>query len=321
MALVKRVLKGCPSGVHPWEAATPAPLPASNGAQDAACSRLPENRNQGTSTRHESAPAPSMTLLGSINPAYSVAGLAVGLLVGMTGVGGGSLMTPLLILVFGIHPATAVGTDLLFAAVTKSVGTAAHGLGQTVDWRVTGRLAAGSIPATAATILILSRVGSPTPATEHLMSLVLGIALVLTAAATLFRARIAAYAAHRSGALTPGQVAVLTVLTGVVLGVVVSLSSVGAGALGMTALILLYRSVPIARLVGSDIAHAVPLTLIAGLGHWYLGGVNVPLLAALLLGSLPGIVVGSVLAARVPDFVLRPMLAGTLLFVGSRLIA
>ena len=262
-----------------------------------------------------------MTLLGTINPAYSVAGLAVGLLVGMTGVGGGSLMTPLLILLFGIHPATAVGTDLLFASVTKSVGTATHGLSQTVDWRITGRLATGSIPATIATILVLSRFGAPTPDIEHLMSLVLGIALVLTAAATLFRARIAAYAARQSGTLRPGQVAALTVATGIVLGIVVSLSSVGAGALGMTALIVLYRAVPIARLVGSDIAHAVPLTLIAGIGHWYLGVVDVPLLGSLLVGSLPGIILGSVLAARVPEFVLRPVLAGTLLFVGSRLIA
>ena len=262
-----------------------------------------------------------MTILGAINPAYSVAGLAVGLLVGMTGVGGGSLMTPLLILLFGIHPSTAVGTDLLFAAVTKSVGTAAHGFGRTLDWRITGWLAAGSIPATVATIVALSWLGSPTPASEHLMSVVLGVALVLTAAATLFRAPIAAYAVRRQGILRPGQVTALTVLTGAVLGVVVSLSSVGAGAIGMTALIVLYRAVPIARIVGSDIAHAVPLTLIGGLGHWYLGAVDFPLLGSLLLGSLPGIVLGSVLAARVPEVVLRPVLAGTLLFVGSRLMA
>ncbi len=261
-----------------------------------------------------------MTVLSAINPAYSVAGLAVGLLVGMTGVGGGSLMTPLLILLFGIHPATAVGTDLLFAAVTKSVGTAAHGLGQTVSWRVTGWLAAGSIPATVLTILVLSWFGSPTPATEHVMSLVLGVALVLTSAATLFRGPITAWASRRSGVVTQSQTAALTVLTGAVLGVVVSLSSVGAGAIGVTALIVLYRALPISRIVGSDIAHAVPLTLIAGIGHWYLGEVNFALLAALLLGSLPGIVVGSVLAARVPEAVLRPVLAGTLLFVGSRLI-
>lgn len=262
-----------------------------------------------------------MTALDAFSPAYSLAGLVVGMLIGMTGVGGGSLMTPILILLFGIHPATAVGTDLLFAAVTKSVGTAAHGLGRTVDWRITGRLAAGSVPATAATIVALSWFGSPTPASEHLMSVVLGVALVLTAAVTLFRGRIAAAVAHQLGTLTPGQVAALTVLTGAVLGVLVSLSSVGAGAIGMMALVVLYRALPISRLVGSDIAHAVPLTLIGGLGHWYLGGVDFPLLGALLLGSLPGILLGSVLAARVPEFVLRPVLAGTLLLVGSRLIA
>ena len=262
-----------------------------------------------------------MSFFDMVNPAYSAVGLSVGLLVGLTGVGGGSLMTPLLILLFGIHPAVAVGTDLLFAAVSKSVGTAAHGMGRTVDWRITGRLAMGSIPATLATLLALQWLGVPTRASEHLMSLVLGFALLLTALATLFRARIAEYATRRFKAPRPERIAALTVLTGVVLGVVVSLSSVGAGAIGITALIMLYPAVPVARIVGSDIAHAVPLTLIAGLGHWYLGGVDFVLLGSLLLGSLPGIVLGSTLAGRVPEFVLRPVLASALLLVGGRLLA
>ena len=262
-----------------------------------------------------------MTLLDAITPAYSVGGFGVGLLVGLTGVGGGSLMTPMLILLFGVAPATAVGTDLLFAAATKSVGTAVHGLGETVDWRVTGRLAAGSIPATAATILLLSHFGAPTPATNHLMSVVLGFSLLLTAVATLLRARIASFASNRLGGVRPERTAALTVLTGAVLGVVVSLSSVGAGAIGVTALIVLYPRLPVARIVGSDIAHAVPLTLVAGIGHWELGGVNPALLFSLLLGSLPGIVIGSLLAARVPEFVMRPVLAGALVLVGSRLLA
>jgi uncharacterized protein len=261
-----------------------------------------------------------MTVLETVNPAYSAAGLAVGILVGLTGVGGGSLMTPLLILLFRIHPSVAVGTDLLFAAVTKSAGTATHGVSQTVDWRITGRLALGSIPATVATLLALHWFGAPSRATEHLMSVALGVALLLTAAVTLARARIVAYASQRLRPMPPQRVAVLTVLTGLVLGAVVSLSSVGAGAIGVTALILLYPGVPIARIVGSDIAHAVPLTLIAGIGHWYLGGVDLGLLASLLLGSLPGIVLGSMLAARVPETVLRPVLAAALLLVGGRLL-
>ena len=262
-----------------------------------------------------------MTMLDTFNPAYSAAGLGVGLLVGLTGVGGGSLMTPLLILLFGIHPSVAVGTDLLFAAVTKSAGTATHGLSRTVDWRITRRLASGSIPAAMATLIILHGAGAPSRATEHMMSVVLGVALVLTAAATLLRAQIASYALSRLRPLAPAREAAFTVLVGAVLGVVVSLSSVGAGALGITALILLYPRVPLAQIVGSDIAHAVPLTLIAGIGHWYLGGVDIGLLGALLLGSLPGIVLGSALAARVPDMVLRPVLAAALLLVGGRLIA
>ena len=256
-----------------------------------------------------------------IDPPYAVSGLGVGLLVGLTGVGGGSLMTPLLVLLFGVHPTTAVGTDLLFAAATKSVGTAAHGLGDSIDWRVTGRLAAGSIPTTVACVLGLSWLGAPGPAVEHLIEVVLGTALLLTAASLLFRVQIVAYVSRRFGEPRPERAAFLTVATGALLGVLVSLSSIGAGALGVTVLVLLYPSLPIARLVGSDIAHAVPLTLIAGLGHWYLGAVDWGLLASLLVGSVPGIIVGSLLAARVPELVLRPLLAGTLLLVGIRLVA
>ena len=245
----------------------------------------------------------------------------MGLLVGLTGVGGGSLMTPLLVLLFGVHPTTAVGTDLLFAAVTKSVGTAAHGLGDSVDWRVTCRLAAGSVPATTACVLALSWLGAPGPAVEHLIAVVLGVALLLTAASLLFRTQIVAYVSRRFGEPRPEHAAVLTVTTGALLGVLVSLSSIGAGALGVTVLVLLYPRLPIARLVGSDIAHAVPLTLIAGLGHWYLGAVDWGLLASLLAGSLPGIIVDSLLAVRVPEPVLRPLLASTLLLVGTRLVA
>ena len=262
-----------------------------------------------------------MTVLETVNPAYSVAGFAVGLLVGLTGVGGGSLMTPLLILLFGFRPSVAVGTDLLFAAATKSVGTAAHGMSHTVDWRITRNLALGSIPATLATLLALHQFGAPTRATEHLMSVALGIALLFTAAVTLARARIVEYAARKLRPMPPKRVAVLTVLTGITIGVVVSLSSVGAGAIGVTALILLYPGLPLARIVGSDIAHAVPLTLIAGMGHWYLGGVDPGLLISLLLGSLPGIVLGTALATRVPEIVLRPVLAAALLLVGSRMLA
>jgi uncharacterized membrane protein YfcA len=255
-----------------------------------------------------------------VNPLYSLAGVLVGVLVGMTGVGGGSLMTPLLVLAFGFHPATAVGTDLLYASSTKAVGTAVHGFRGTVDWRIVRRLAAGSIPATVATLLVLQRVGERSAEGGATITTVLGIALVLTGIATLFRARLVAALGSRLGGMDEGRVAAVTIALGVVLGVLVSLTSVGAGALGMTALLVLYPRLPINRLVGSDIAHAVPLTLIAGIGHWLLGSVDASLLVSLLIGSIPGIVIGSLIASRVSDRVLRPVLAAVLAIVGFRLL-
>ena len=258
-------------------------------------------------------------MLATIDPAYCVSGFGVGMLVGLTGVGGGSLMTPLLVLLFGIHPGTAVGTDLLYAAITKSVGTLVHSAHRSVDWRIVGRLAAGSVPSTALTILVLSQTGGG-EGHAPLISFVLGCALLLTALSLFFRRQIMALAAQ-FGPGEPRHPAAWTIAVGVGLGVLVSLSSVGAGALGVTALILLYPTISTVRLVGSDIAHAVPLTLVAGLGHWYLGSVNFALLGSLLVGSIPGILIGSLLATRVPDGVLRPLLACTLLLVGGRLVA
>jgi uncharacterized membrane protein YfcA len=255
-----------------------------------------------------------------MNPLYVLSGFVVGTLVGLTGVGGGSLMTPLLVLGFGIHPAAAVGTDLLYSAATKGLGTLVHGRRGTVAWRVTGLLATGSVPATTATIYGLSRLGVTGHDGSRVICVVLGVGLLLTAIALVFRRSIQRLAAARMGALRPRQRDVLTILTGVVLGVLVSLSSVGAGAVGVTALILLYPELPTARIVGSDIAHAVPLTLAAGIGHWMLGSVSWSLLGSLLMGSLPGIFIGSNLAALLPDRVLRPVLAATLAVVGTRLV-
>jgi len=256
----------------------------------------------------------------TINLLYSISGFAVGMLVGMTGVGGGSLMTPLLILLFGIHPATAVGTDLLYAAVTKTGGTLIHGLARTIEWRIVGRLALGSVPTTALTLLVLSRLDIKGPAAGGVITTVLGAALFATAAALIFRRQLLALYTARVGELDPRRTALLTTVTGGLLGVFVSISSVGAGAIGVTALILLYPKLPTARIVGSDIAHAVPLTLVAGIGHWILGSIDWALLGSLLLGSLPGIVIGSQVATRVPDAALRVVLALTLIIVGSKLV-
>ncbi len=258
---------------------------------------------------------------GGIDPLYALAGVAVGILVGMTGVGGGSLMTPLLVLAFGFHPATAVGTDLLYAAATKSVGTAVHGFNGTVDWKVVRRLALGSVPATLLTLILLARARSDFTGAEHVITVTLGVALIATAVSILARRRIVGIFARRFDGMTEARIARLTVLLGATLGVLVSLSSVGAGALGMTVLLILYPQVPTNRLVGSDIAHAVPLTLIAGAGHWAMGSVDGHLLISLLAGSIPGIVAGSLLSSRMPDRVLRPVLAGTLAIVGGKLIS
>lgn len=256
---------------------------------------------------------------GDMNFLFSLSGLAVGVIVGLTGVGGGSLMTPLLVLLFGIHPATAVGTDLLYAAATKSVGTAIHGRNRSVDWRIVRRLALGSVPATFATFAMMQALGLQS---SHggVLAFMLGAVLLVTAATLLFRVQIVSFLGGKLKAANEGSVAALTVLTGVVLGALVTMTSVGAGAIGVTALLVLYPRLPTLRIVGSDIAHAVPLTLIAGLGHWYIGDVDGLLLVTLLLGSIPGIVIGSLLAPRLPESALRILLSVVLVLVSLKLM-
>ena len=260
-----------------------------------------------------------VSVLQHLDWMYALSGFVVGALVGLTGVGGGSLMTPLLILLFGVNPAMAVGTDLLYAAVTKSGGVVVHGFNKTIDWRIVWRLAAGSVPATAVTILTLSHIGIDGHARHGLISSVLGIALVLTAVAIVFRKLLLGRLAPIMDAMSERRRTMLTVALGLFLGVFVSISSVGAGAIGVTVLLILYPRAPLVRIVGADIAHAVPLTLIAGLGHWYLGSVNWTILGSLLVGSLPGIAIASQLAARAPDKILRIVMAAMLAIVGLRL--
>ncbi|HKA75602.1 MAG TPA: sulfite exporter TauE/SafE family protein [Pseudolabrys sp.] len=254
-----------------------------------------------------------------IDPLYSLSGFAVGALVGMTGVGGGSLMTPLLILLFGVHPATAVGTDLLYAAVTKTGGSLVHGFARSIDWRVVRRLATGSIPATIVTLAALSHFNLSGDAARNLITLVLGFALFCTAFVLVFGDTIVSAYRARVTELDPQRTAANTILVGMLLGVLVSISSVGAGAIGVIALILLYPQLPMAKIVGSDIAHAVPLTLIAGTGHWMMGSVDWHIMGSLLVGSLPGIFVGSYFATRIPERALRVVLATTLFVVASRI--
>jgi len=254
-----------------------------------------------------------------IDPLYVASGFGVGLLVGMTGVGGGSLMTPLLILLFGIHPSTAVGTDLLYAAATKTGGSVVHGIARSIHWPAVIRLACGSIPASILTLLAMWQLGLDGATQRSVVNLVLCFALLLTATSMIFRKSILDRYRSRMERFDERTITIATVVTGVVLGVLVSISSVGAGAVGVTALLLLYPRLQMAKIVGSDIAHAVPLTLVAGAGHWLLGAVDWHLMGVLLLGSLPGIIIGSYAAVRVPQTVLRVALASILIVVAGNI--
>jgi uncharacterized protein len=260
-----------------------------------------------------------MPLLHAINPLYALSGLVVGMLVGFTGVGGGSLMTPLLVLGFGVPPATAVGTDLLYAGITNISGSAVHAFHRAVVWRITRRLAYGSVPAAALSLLLLAHLGSASKAGGGVITTTLGFALMITAAALLSRKWLLAHLTQLTSGATERTICILTIALGAVIGVLVTISSVGAGAIGATVLLTLYPRLPIVRIVGSDIAHAVPLTLIAGMGHLSMGSVDGLLLVSLLAGSIPGIMIGGHFASRVPDKVLRPIMAGALAIVGGRL--
>lgn len=258
--------------------------------------------------------------------AFILAGFAVGLVVGLTGVGGGSLMTPLLIFFFGVKPHLAIGTDLLFAAFTKLGGTVSLARQRIVPWRLVGALSMGSIPAALATLYVLQRLGPANPVVQKAMTLTLGLALLLTAAATLYKAIRGkqiprTLPEERLAEATRPPHWGLPLLFGAIIGTLVTLTSVGAGAIGVTALMLLYPLLPLPRIVAADIAYAVPLTLVAGLGHASLGSVDWPLLGKLLAGSLPGIWLGSQLVHKTPDRIIRSLLSILLAYAGAKLIS
>lgn len=258
--------------------------------------------------------------------AFIFAGFFVGLVIGLTGVGGGSLMTPILIFFFGVKPYLAVGTDLLFAAFTKMGGTLRLARARVVDWRVVFHLSAGSIPAALMTLYLLKQVGAASAKVQSLMTSTLGAALLLTAAATLYKvlrgkaAPVSVLRGQEAQAATPRHWS-LPLLFGAVIGTLVTLTSVGAGAIGVTVLMILYPMLPLPRIVAADIAYAVPLTLVAGLGHASLGSVDWSLLTKLLAGSLPGIWIGSHLMSRIPERVIRSLLSVLLAYAGVKLIA
>lgn len=253
------------------------------------------------------------------DPLYSLSGFVVGAIVGITGVGGGSLMTPLLILLFGIHPTTAVGTDLLFAAATKTAGSAVHSFNKAIAWDVVGLLAAGSVPGAAITLWILSRGDPMSDDTARWISVVLGGMLVVTALTILFRDRLLGMA-RAAPEKSPLQSAIITVTFGATIGVLVSISSIGAGAVGVTVLMMSYPRMPLLRVVATDVAHAVPLTLMAGMGHWAIGNVDWVMLVSLLVGSVPGIVIASLFAPKLPEKAVRWALSTILIIVGVKLV-
>lgn len=250
---------------------------------------------------------------------YIVAGFIVGALVGLTGVGGGSLMTPILLLFFHIKPSVAVGTDLLYASITKTAGIFAHGKLGNIDWKIVKLLALGSVPASVATILFLRTINVESTDAISTIKFWLGVALIITSVAVLLREKLMKLV-NSDRWIDKKYVAPLTVILGLVLGALVTLTSVGAGALGVTALIMLYPREKITTIVGSDIAHAVPLTLVAGLGHATLGTINYELLGTLLIGSIPGIYLGSHMSSKVAEHWVRIALAAILIYVGFKLV-
>ena len=252
---------------------------------------------------------------------YVVSGFAVGVLVGLTGVGGGSLMTPLLTLLFGIHPSVAVGTDLAFASATKTAGTFAHRFKGTVRWDIVRRLSYGALPAAVVTTLLLKHFGAVSDGMSLVIRYSIAISVFLTVIALLFKSKLQAWLnAHPERQLQGLELSRATILAGAVLGTLVTISSIGAGAVGATLLVLLYPRLSPAEVAGTDIAYAVPLTAIAAFGHWWLGSIDWSLLGALLLGSVPGITIGSLAARAVPEKFLRGLLAITLTSVALKLI-
>lgn len=253
---------------------------------------------------------------------FVASGFGVGLLVGMTGVGGGSLMTPLLTLLFGVSPAVAVGTDLAFASLTKGVGTFTHRLRGTVHWEIVRRLCLGALPAALLASYSLKHFGTLNKEIGQIIRYMIAGSVMLTVVAILFRRKMLAWInAHPERQLQGEKLVWATIISGAVLGTLVTISSIGAGAIGATLLVMLYPRLTPAEVAGTDIAYAVPLTAIAAVGHWWLGSIDWSLLLTLLVGSVPGITIGSYAARAVPERLLRGLLAFTLVAVAAKLVS
>jgi uncharacterized membrane protein YfcA len=253
---------------------------------------------------------------------FVASGFAVGILVGMTGVGGGSLMTPLLTLLFGVSPSVAVGTDLAFASLTKTAGTLTHRVRGTVRWDIVRLLCYGALPAAIVSAIALKKFGALDKEIGLIIRYSIAGSVMLTVVALLFKRKMLAWiTAHPERQLQGRSLDIATVVAGAVLGTLVTVSSIGAGAIGATLLVMMYPRLSSAEVAGTDIAYAVPLTAIAAVGHWWLGSINWMLLLTLLVGSVPGITIGSWFARVVPERILRALLAMTLMGVAAKMIA
>ncbi|OIU87627.1 MULTISPECIES: sulfite exporter TauE/SafE family protein [unclassified Acinetobacter] len=260
---------------------------------------------------------------------FILAGVLVGFCVGVTGVGGGSLMTPILISLFRIEPHIAIGTDLLYAAISKFCGSFVHAKKMNIVWPIVIWLAVGSIPASFATHWVLDNYLSQSTHYKAVLTMVLGFMLTITGLSILFRNQIEnlfnKYRKQELPDMTQDlekvklqakEKRVAIIIMGIILGIFVTLSSVGAGAFGIMALVVMFPNLPMIRIIGSDVVHAVLLTLVAGLGHMSSGNVDFMLLMWLLVGSIPAIIVGTLLSSRMPEKLIRKILGITLFALG-----
>ncbi len=258
-----------------------------------------------------------------MDPLFILSGFIVGFVVGMTGVGGGSLMTPILVLGFGIKPAIAVGTDLLYAAMTKSGGVFVHHKHGNIQWRIVSLLATGSIPASLLAVMYLKHLDTKGVNYDHVIMTTLSVALILTAVFLLLRSSIKSFSRHEKfdflKIIHRRYRKHITIFAGALIGLLVTISSVGAGVIGAAFLFFLYPELKTIKIAATDLAHAVPITAIAGLGHAHIGTVDYILLISLLIGSLPGIYLGSHFGTALPEKVMRPLLATLLLLIGVKL--
>lgn len=258
---------------------------------------------------------------------FILAGMLVGFCVGITGVGGGSLMTPMLISLFKIEPHIAIGTDLIYASISKLCGSAVHAKKLNVVWPIVLWLSIGSIPASFATHWVVEQYLSQSTQYKALLTIVLGFMLTLTGISIIFRSKIEKFFNRfrdqqlQSEELTfTGKRRAYIIIMGVVLGIFVTLSSVGAGAFGVMALILMFPNLPMIRIIGSDVAHAVLLTFVAGVAHMSSGNVDFHLLGWLLIGSIPAIMFGTLISSKLPEKIIRKILGITLFLLGMNFI-